>query len=649
MMPSRDVFPARGRAGRGSRRPARRRPEGYGWQRCSSGGERLEGRAMLAVSASLDINTSKLGVFVDSSDAASTAYVRLNGNSIEVSSDAAFTAPLVGSYAATNVATIVVTGATGGDEGLQVAEGFLKVVELRASDVEKITFTPSGGITGSMTATTDGSLLIDGLNASSATLSSAFGGVAFAGVVAVNDFLNVQALDDIVQLTAAEINAPKLVATIGSSGDGDVLLANEQNTIGAIEATNTRGGGLISISSDSSVVIGISPGHGLSTTADGAIAISAGGDVTQAADSAVSTANLSVSTSGGDIRLTAAGNNVRAFSAKNAAAGGGISFSTIGNLELGIGQSGVVANGGVVDVAASGEVSQLIGTGVTAEILRVVGNGAAIDLTSSLNTVDVFEGSNTYAGGSISFSNGTALQIGSAGVLANGGEVIVLADGPISVLGPLHYNSLTVSDQSTADQTVRFVVTTDSDALAGVDGSLRDRLRNVQDNLAIGQSQSIEFATNVVSIALNASLDKIERPVAIDGGATRITIDGSLISDVSSNGFWFGSGSEGSALAGLSIGGFNNAGVLVETAAINVADCFIGVTVDDAGGFQPLANSVGVLVRGIAASDVSIGLADYGNVIAGNRSDGVRFTDGASGEVVASVIGLEALGLGNGG
>ena len=264
----------------------------------------MEGRAMLAVTPSFVPATGVLSISVDSSDADTTAYVRLSGTSIQVASDAAFTTPYA--VAAANVSTITVTGAVGGFEGVEVTEGLLSVTRFDASGLESVAFGATAVVGGNVTASnSDGALAVNGLRSeNNIELSSSVAGVSLNGLV-VGDRLVLSASGDIDQAVGSEINTGVLVAAINAgSTSGNVVLANAANSVSAFEAVNPLPGGIVSITTDSSLLVGTSASRGISVANDGSIVIVAGGAVSQFVGSELSGGKLSVSVATGDITLT---------------------------------------------------------------------------------------------------------------------------------------------------------------------------------------------------------------------------------------------------------------------------------------------------------------------------------------------------------
>ena len=636
MMPSKDLFPARGRLAQGSRRRSARKQTGRGgaWQRCSAGGERLEGRAMLAVTQTFDSVTGSLEIKVDSSDANTTAYVRLSGSDIEVADNAAFTGAF--KEAAGNVSTITVTGAVEGDEAMELTSGALVISQLSLVGIETLAFSGGSSVSGDIVASNaDGGFLVDGIRtAGDAVVSSAVAGVTLAGSIVVGR-LDVEANGDIDQDPSGKLDAASVVTVITAGAvSGDVILENAGNMIAAFEGASSVPGCVISIRSDSALVLGVSASSGVSVPSDGEIQIAAAGSVTQLSGGQLSGGSVVVTVSAGDVVLTELGNNVSAFAATSTASASQVAFTTSGDLVIGVGTTGIASASGLIEIQAAGSVTQAPGTAIVGDSLFVSADGEEINLSNAGNAVALFEAVNAGSGGGVTFSNSLPLIIGDRGIQTAGGSITVTADGAITVRGPLEYapGSLTLADLSVTPGSVTFVVTTQDDSGAG---SLRDRLANVQDNQAASQSYGVVFDAVVSSIALSTPLASISRPVTIDGEGRLIEI-APLIAASLSNGLVFADGAQGSRVASLSIGGFSEAGVRIETASVAVVSSAIGVAAD--GTARP--NGIGVLVSGLDAQAAVIGEAALGNRISGNATDGVRFEAGASGALLGNTIGL---------
>ena len=659
MMPSKELFPGRGRAARGARRrPAGRRPiDGRGWQKCFSGGERLEGRAMLAVTPYV-VGTD-LQIDVTDSD---TAYVRLDpsGLSIEVAADSAFTVDYA-AFPAAGISTITVEGETAQSEGLSLTSGLLDVA-LTATEVERITFDAGAGVTGDVDASNaTAGLTVDGLLSDAASFSSSVAGISLSGVVSVAGRFELLAAGDVAGSAAAVTAASVIVSIDGISGD--VLLDNPANTIGAFAASNQNvANGVISVAADGMLQLGVSltaGEDGIFAAEDGSIAIVAASGVMQLASSALSGGSLTVTADAGDIVLTEQENNVGAFAATSTATGAAIRLAATGDLVIGVGTTGIDSDAAVIEIEAYGSITQvaeIVGDSLSVAQLLSTTDGEEIDLSNTSNAINTLTASNASLGGDVTFANGLPLRIHDpasdadptlvdVGIDTNDGCIVVTADGPIAVLGTLDYREacLTLTDTNATPGSVSFLVINEDD---GGSGSLRNRLQNVHDNQAASQLQTVLFRADVDSIELLTPLADITRQVAIDGEGRPVEILGTRITESPSSGFAFAAGSQGSLLNSLSIGGFATAGVRIGASSITVTGCFIGVAAD--GTSRP--NGIGVLVTN-GAQGAAIGQPTLGNVIAASTSHGISFESDSSGTVVGNTIGLDLDGneLANGG
>lgn len=111
--------------------------------------------------------------------------------------------------------------------------------------------------------------------------------------------------------------------------------------------------------------------------------------------------------------------------------------------------------------------------------------------------------------------------------------------------------------------------------------------------------------------------------------------------------------SSGNVIRGLIISGFSRQGIRLEGMGASgnvIQDNFIGT---DASGGSPLANGTGIsLLDGAGKNRIGGTLSDGGNLISGNRGDGIHISDSDSNTVSGNRVGTDALGssaLGNGG
>jgi parallel beta-helix repeat protein len=612
----------------------------------------------------LAVTATPFGTILDIDITASdTAYVRLNatGDQIEVASDSSFKTDFQ-SFPASSVSTITVEGETNQSEGLVLTSGQL-FVTLNASEIERITFAPGAGVAGRVDVTNASSgLVVDGLGADDALLSSSAAGITLSGVVTISGCFELLASGSITA-TAADVTAASVVVAVNGTS-GNVFLDNPANTIDAFAASSQNvPGGLVSIATNGGLQLGVSLSageDGVYTAGDGAIVVLAASDVTQLAGSSLTAGSLTATVATGDIVLTEQENNVGAFAASSAAAGGAIRLAVTGDLVIGVGTLGIESTDATIELEAFGSISQvaeIVGDSLVIAQMLDDTSDESINLPNTSNAINTLTASNKSSGGNVTFVNGQPLtlhdpasdedpSVPDIAVETNEGDISVTADGPITVLGELSYGEggLTLTDTSVTPGSVTYRVTNGEDAGPS---SLRRRLQNVHDNQAASQLQTIFFRVDVESVSLLTPLADITRQVTIDGEGRPVEIDGSDVAGSPSNGFVFAAGSQGSLVNSLSIGGFDDAGVRIETSSITITGCFIGISA--AGASR--SNGVGVLVTGADAQGAAIGQATLGNVIAASTSHGISFESGASGAVVGNTIGLDLGGsqLANGG
>jgi uncharacterized repeat protein (TIGR01451 family) len=101
----------------------------------------------------------------------------------------------------------------------------------------------------------------------------------------------------------------------------------------------------------------------------------------------------------------------------------------------------------------------------------------------------------------------------------------------------------------------------------------------------------------------------------------------------------------GTTIAGLAIGGFSGAGIVLRTAGgNNIRGNFIGLSRDGAG---VIGNGMGILVQGSAGNTIGGTSAGARNVISGNTGDGIRLLDSGSSSntIQGNLIGMLPTGL----
>jgi len=195
-----------------------------------------------------------------------------------------------------------------------------------------------------------------------------------------------------------------------------------------------------------------------------------------------------------------------------------------------------------------------------------------------------------------------------------------------------------------------FVVTNTADAGAG---SLRQAILNA--NLSAG-ADVIQFnvpGSGAHTISPLSALPAVSDPVLIDGrtqpgfaGLPLIELNGTQ-AGATANGLWITAGN--SAVAGLVINRFGNAGILLQNNGTNfIAGNFIGT---DQTGSSALGNWIGVLVDGSQANTIGSTDANGRNLLSGNRNRGLYLSNSRANVIIGNFIGTDVKGghpLGNG-
>ncbi|HEX3671680.1 MAG TPA: hypothetical protein VHT92_08260 [Candidatus Cybelea sp.] len=203
-----------------------------------------------------------------------------------------------------------------------------------------------------------------------------------------------------------------------------------------------------------------------------------------------------------------------------------------------------------------------------------------------------------------------------------------------------------VRDAQIADAQIRGAtiepVTNVRDAGAG---SLRAAIQSV--NAGHAAHAVITFSTHGV-IRLASDLPAIARPVTIDGTSAP-DYSGSPAVGIDANGhagLVFASGSKGSKLLGLAIGGASGNGIALDDASITLNFNYIGLSLKGA----PNGNAGdGVYVSSNSSNDrIGINRAgasgDVGNVISGNAGNGVSLHGSSNDTIAANRIGTSVSG-----
>jgi hypothetical protein len=201
----------------------------------------------------------------------------------------------------------------------------------------------------------------------------------------------------------------------------------------------------------------------------------------------------------------------------------------------------------------------------------------------------------------------------------------------------------------TSSSALSFVVTTTADLINGLpaEGSLRAAI--LASNGHPGKDTvtfKIVPSGATYDIKLDALLPAITDSVVIDArtqpgyqGTPIVIVDGSA---VQGSGLRFNTGN--SAVLGLAIGGFSDAGILLQSGDGDlIQNCYLGV---DPSGSGPIGNGIGLLTN--AGSGLTIGgtTQGAGNTISGNRSAGVFLQSAAVSHALieGNRIGTDATG-----
>ncbi|MFZ4289021.1 cadherin domain-containing protein [Variovorax sp. HJSM1_2] len=193
---------------------------------------------------------------------------------------------------------------------------------------------------------------------------------------------------------------------------------------------------------------------------------------------------------------------------------------------------------------------------------------------------------------------------------------------------------------STADSgagTLRQAIS-DANANAGAD--------TIVFNIAGAGLQTINLSTALPTITGALTINGYTQSDATANSAgsgsnaiIRIALNGSG-AGAGANGLNFGSGSSGSVVSGLAIGGFTGAGILTSVGGLTVTGNFIGT---DAAGSTAAANAIGVSVAGTGATTIGGSTAAARNLIAGNTNNVVSSATGTL-LVQGNLIGTTAAG-----
>ena len=229
----------------------------------------------------------------------------------------------------------------------------------------------------------------------------------------------------------------------------------------------------------------------------------------------------------------------------------------------------------------------------------------------------------------------------SLGVFALSGIGILSGCGgsPGAALGPIPPLAATTAERTAGPV---YAVTTLKDAGSG---SLRAAIQSV--NSGHSKRAAITFSVSGV-IRLKSDLPWISARVAIDGTSAPGYSDGPVVEiDADGHaGLVFASGSAGSKLLALAIGNAQGDGVELAVGSITLNLNYIGLSL--AG--RPLGNGGDGISVSSSSSNDRIGLNPsgapgvVGNVISGNRGNGMRLQGSSSDEIRANRIGTNVTG-----
>lgn len=229
-----------------------------------------------------------------------------------------------------------------------------------------------------------------------------------------------------------------LTLTNASLTSGSITLDDAANQVASLTATNLASDGDPLTTVEGNVTF-VNSGD-LLVAAPGiqaaeSISITVTGDLTQESSAAIFSRLLTVSnqsTARGSITLDAGGNDVDDFGATNAATLGDIVFFDADDLAIAAG--GITGEvDGRIELVVFGDLIQRVDSGALVGGFLSVANEAANDgdilLTSADNDIVTLAAVNTFAGGKVSFTDGSDLAVDS---ITAGGRVTLTAGGDVS-------------------------------------------------------------------------------------------------------------------------------------------------------------------------------------------------------------------------
>ncbi len=341
--------------------------------------------------------------------------------------------------------------------------------------------------------------------------------------------------------------------------------------------------------------------------------------------------------------------------------------NTFGGTAAGAGNviSGNNSNG--IELAASGVTVQgnYIGTDLTGTM--AASNSIGILVLAGNNTIG---GTTTGASNVISGNTGDGIRTayGISGVVVQGNYIGTDVTGTKSVA-----NSIGVEVFNGGNDTIGGSVAAARNVISGNtrNGVLIDSAASgvqVQGNyigttsagnVALANKVGVEVAgkTNTIggtsSVAVNVISGNTADGVVLDGGTTGNLVEGNYVgtdatgTTAVANGIGILANATNNTIGGTATGagnvvsGNNSNGIELAATGVTVQGNYIGT---DLTGAKAVANSIGILVL---AGNNTIGgtTAGAGNVISGNKSDGIRTAYGISGVVVqGNYIGTDVTG-----
>lgn len=185
-------------------------------------------------------------------------------------------------------------------------------------------------------------------------------------------------------------------------------------------------------------------------------------------------------------------------------------------------------------------------------------------------------------------------------------------------------------------------------------GSLRDAIEAANSagsasTITFSVSGTITLASALPSISQSVTIDATSAPGATAGGAPVVGIDFG-----GHAGLTFATGSDGSSLEGVAVGGASGNGITIESSDVTIAGDYVGLTTagaalgNGAAGIYIASTSSGNVIgyNPTAASGV------VSNVISGNSGDGIVIDGSSDNTLVDNYIGTDPTGttaIANGG